>query len=312
VWHKAIYDHGAPLNFALNELFNLMLDGGISSVWGMKQLRTDWLEDPRQVASGIPQGITLAVKAEMPPDVKVIEQVVTGVVPPDAMAMYQTVNREFDGSVYTNDLKLGLYPTKQVKATEVIEASQSQAVTLDGITSDMEHGLIAPTLRKAYLTILQNADDLATREVVNAIGTRAALLLSRMSPAERFASLANGTSFKVHGLSATLARVRDFQKLMAMMQAVMQNPLLLQAFAKKFSPDKILTHMMKTLNINPDHVTLSEDEKAALQQNLQELPQWQMLTGNQGKGMAAQDTGEPGLPAEINQIHNPATGMGGP
>ncbi len=70
VWHKAIYDHASPLNFALNEMLNLILDGGISSVWGIKQLRQDWLEDPRQVANGVPQGITLSVKAEMPADMK--------------------------------------------------------------------------------------------------------------------------------------------------------------------------------------------------------------------------------------------------
>lgn len=197
--------------------------------------------------------------------------------------------------------------------TEVIEASQSQAVTLDGIASDIEQALIQPALRKAWLTILQNAEDLSTREVVHAVGLRTALVLSRMNPAERFATLANGCAFRVHGLSATLARVRDFQKLMAMMQAVTGNPLLLQAFAKRFSADKILTHMMKTLNINPEHIELNDEERAGLQQAIQELPMWQQLTGNTpAGGRAAQvEGGEPALPAEINQISNPLTGMGG-
>ena len=41
VWHKAMCDASVPLNFAMNELFNLMLDGGLASVWGIKQLRMD-------------------------------------------------------------------------------------------------------------------------------------------------------------------------------------------------------------------------------------------------------------------------------
>ena len=312
VWHKAIYDHGTPLNFAENELFNLMLDGGISSVWGIKQLRQEWLEDPRQVAGGIPQGITLSVKQEMPADQKVVEVVATGAVPAEALAMFQIVDRQFDGAVYTNDLKLGLFPPKQVKATEVVEASQSQAVTLDGIAADLEHGLIAPALRKAYLTILQNADDLSTEEVVHGIGMRNALMLSRMSPAERFAKLGYGCAFTVHGLSATLAKVRDFQKLMALMQAVMGNPILLQAFMKRFSPDKTITHIMKTLNINPEHIEMTDDEKATLAQRIQELPMWQQLTGNKPAGGNAEPGGgEPALPAEINQMSNPLTGMVG-
>ena len=313
VWHKAIYDHGAPLNFAENELFNLMLDGGISSVWGIKQLRADWLEDPRQVAGGIPQGITLQVKQEMPPDMKVLESVATGVLPPDSMGMFQVVDRQFDGAVYTNDLKLGLFPPKQVKATEVVEASQSAAVTLDGISADLEHALIAPTLRKAWLTILQNADDLSTQEVVHAIGLRATVMLSRLSPAERFAKLAQGCSFRVHGLSATLARVRDFQKLAALMQMTGSNPLLLQAFVRRFSGDKILTHMLKTLNINPEHIEQDPEEMAMQGQRNQQLMQL-MQMGIGAKGGAVQQAesgGEPALPAEINQQTNPLSGMVG-
>jgi len=37
--HRALFDQVTPLNFALNELANLIIDGGIASVWGVKQLR---------------------------------------------------------------------------------------------------------------------------------------------------------------------------------------------------------------------------------------------------------------------------------
>jgi hypothetical protein len=176
----------------------------------------------------------------------------------------------------------------------------------------MEYSLIAPTLRKAWLTILQNADDLSTEEVVRAIGLRSALLLARMKPAERFAALASGCSFQVHGLSATLSRVRDFQKTMAFLQAVMGNPILMQAFMKRFSPDKTITNLMKNLNINPEHLEMTEDERATLQQRVQELPMWQQFTGNRpAQGNAQPAGGEPALPAEINQASNPLTGMVG-
>ncbi|MFQ5895648.1 MAG: hypothetical protein ACE5JJ_07520, partial [Nitrospinota bacterium] len=209
------------------------------------------------------------------------------------------------------DLKLGLFPPKQVKATEVIEASQSQSITLDSIAADVEQKLIGPCLRKAFLTLLQNAENLSTPEVVAAAGSRAALLLARMPPEERFALFANGCSFKVHGISATLARVRDFQKLMALISAVSTNPVLLQAFFQRFSPPKILTHIMKTLNINPDHIEQDADERGALADRLRELPFFQQLTaaGGKPKGMAAEEAGEPELPAEINQMSNPLTGL---
>lgn len=325
VWHKALFDHAAQINFAMNEMFNLIIDGGISSVWGIKQLRVDDLEDPRVVTGGIPQGETLIVKSTLPHGQKVLETVSEGTVPTDAMLVLEMLSREFAAAALSNELKLGAFPAKQVKATEVVELSQSQAATLDSITADVERELIGKVLRKSWLTMLQNIDDVSSDKIINAIGIKATFRLSRMNPAERFAAFANTCSFKVHGLSAVLSKVRDFQKLMALLQAVSTNPILLQAFFKKYSPDKILSHLMKTLGVNPEQMERDEEELARLQQDIQELPAFQQLTGGGsgkgggsagaggggGAGLSAQNVGEPGLPAEINAIGNASSGLAG-
>jgi hypothetical protein len=316
VWHKALYDHASPLNLALNELFNLMLDGGLASVWGIKQARVSGMENPSQISGGIPQGITIAVKEDFPQGEKVVETVATGQVPQDALAMFNLADREFQSAALTNDLKLGMLPPRQVKATEVVESSQSQAVTLDGISTDIEQGIV-DVLTRAWLTMLQNTEDWATDEIISEVGPRVALMLSRMNPAQRFALLGQAAGFKVHGLSATLAKVRDFQKQMAFAQASFSNPFLAQAFVKRFSADKMLTSIMKSLNINPDNLQLTDEEKAALPQTLQQIPFFQqMLAGPQGQGGGAQTPGlsgvsgaEPQLPAEINQQGNAMTTM---
>ncbi|MGH7274675.1 MAG: hypothetical protein ACREIQ_09490, partial [Nitrospiria bacterium] len=298
----------------LNELFNLMLDGGLSSVWGIKQVRTGLLEDPKQIAGGIPQGISLAIKDETPQDMKVVETVSEGKVPQDAIAMYQIADKEFLAATLGNELRIGVLPPKQVKATEIIEAQQSSAITLDAMSADIEQELIAPTLRKAWMTLLQNADDLSSQDIVGSLGSRVALTLARMSPEERFANLVGGCSFRVHGLSATLSKVRDFQKMAALMQMAVSNPILFQAFAKRFSGDKILTHMMKSLNINPSHIEQNAEELANMQPRFQELTGLMQMMGGQGRGGALQQAesgGSSELPAEINQQVNPLTGMAG-
>lgn len=317
VWHKAVYDSASPLNFAMNEIFNLMLDGGIASVWGIKELNLDKLDDPRQVAGGIQQGDTLLVRGASTND-PALRQSVTGQVPRDAMAMLGALEKEFNQAAFTNELKLGNLPPKQVLATEVMEASQSQAVTVDAIASDLENGLIEPVLRKSFLNILQNADDLDSEEVVAAIGTKAALLLSRMAPAERYAALARRAQFKVNGLSETLSQVRQFQKFMALLQAVNANPMLLRAFMIRFSGNKALTTIMKYLNINPETIEKSEEELAKLGDEMQEtMALGNMMGGGRRGGNengggaegAAQGTGDPAMPAEISQEQNPMTGM---
>lgn len=315
VWHKALYDNAVMLNLAQNELFNLILDGGLASVWGIKQLRIDDLEDPRQVQDGIPQGETLVVKGTLPVGAKVLEQVTEGEVPTDAMAILEMLNREFAAAALSNELKMGSLPPKQVKATEVVELTQSQAITLDAIVGDIEKSLMR-LLRKAWLTILQNITDVAADRIIGAIGVRGAFALAKMSPAERFSTFNNVAEFKVHGLSSLMARVRDFQKTAALLQLVMTNPLLLQAFVKRYSGDRILAHVIKMLSINPEAWKRDEEELQRTDQDVAEmmgLAQNLGLTqgGQGGAGMAAEDAGEPGLPAEINQAGNPLSGLGG-
>lgn len=317
VWHRAVYDDATSLNRAINEMFNLILDGGLAAVWGIKQIRLGALEDPAQVSGGIPQGVTLAVKDEFPTGNKVIEQVTEGDVPTDAMAVFEMLTREFNQAAMTNDLKLGAFPGREVRATEVVEMSQSMSVTLDSLASDVEQSLIEPVLRKAWLVLMQHLDLADSETVAAAVGDEAALRLMRMGQAGRFAAFANEASFKVHGLSATLSRVKDFQKLMAFIQIIGSNPLALQAFTQRYSMDKVITLAVKMLNLNP-----LELEKDALEFLETEAQMSQAAQMSQMMGAGGQGGGGAGLvngagsaggsaPAEINQIGNPLSGMGG-
>lgn len=305
VWHKALADNGALLNLAENELFNLILDGGFASVWGTRQLRTDYLEDPKQVAEGIPQGMTLQIKAETPEGMKVLETVTTGEVPRDAMAVLASLDKEFLASMFTNELRVGFLPPKETKATEVVEASQSAAVTLDAIARDVEK-YIARVLRLFWLNLLQFADDLDADEIVAAIGPAAALALVRMSPAERYARYAGASEFRVFGISALLARAREFQKLAAVLSMAVANPVLLQVFMREYSPSKTFAAMLKMLNLDPDNLRITADEQATLGQRFKEMPFFQQMTGGMTGGKAAggvdaTQIGESNLPAEIAQ-----------
>lgn len=305
VWHKALYDQVVPLNLALNELFNLMLDGGISSVWGIKQLRMDFLEDPRQVSGGIPQGKTLSVKADMPEGMKVLENVTEGQVPQDAMAMFGVLDREVTASAMTNDIKQGNLPQRQVKATEIVETSQAHGVLLDSIVTKMERG-IAEALRKAWLTIMQNLDDVSANELQEHVSPKELLMLARMSPAERFAMFGPICKFKVHGLSSTLARARDFPKVMALLQVAQQNPLLAPVMMERMSGNKLWDFCIKMLNLNPQKFEMDEDEKQKVPGR---LALFQQMNAKSGENVVTEPTGEPGTPSEIHQNTMGSSGL---
>lgn len=303
VWHTAIYDSVVPLNFALNDLFNLMLDGGLASVWGIKQIRMDYLENPEEVTGGIPQGKTLAISEDAPEGAKVIEQVSEGQIPPDALNLFNIVDRELNNASLQNEIQRGLLPPSQTSATAVVESSQNQAALLDSITSDMEREL-EKLLKKAFLIVLQNMDDLNAVELQEHLTTKELFGLARMTPAERFASLGNGCTFKVFGLSATLTKGRDFQRLMAVLQTAQQNPLLLPVMLRRVSPDKLWARMMKMININPTDIEKSEED---LQNVVEDQAQAQSLLQGQG-GSPTGQTGEPGVQSEINQEQSQTSG----
>lgn len=268
VWHTALMDDAVALNLALNELHNLILDGGISAVWGINQLRRDWLERPDQVQDTIPYGTTLDIKAEVPPGAKVLEQVASGNVPQEALAVYQLVDREFQVAALTNDLKLGQLPPSSTKVGAIVEAQSGQASLIDGIVRDVEDRGIEPTLRKAWLCVLQYLPELPAAEAVAVLGEEAATILGNLTAPQRYALLGQGFQLRVNGLSAVLARARDFQKLVALMQAVSGNPLLLQAFVKRYSAGKIIARLFKALNIDPESIESSAEEQQALAQML--------------------------------------------
>jgi len=329
VWGKALFDDAVALNLAQNELFNLILDGGMAAVWGTKQIRLEDLEDPGQVAGGLKQGMTLAVKQTLPHNAKVVEVCATGDVPTDAMQIYEALDREYNGAVYTNELKLGSLPSKQVRATEVIESSNSQAITLDGLTADIERKVIDKTLYLAWMNVLQNADGFSDKMLTSVTNKAVANMIMRASPEERFALFGGRTQFRTFGLSATMAKALDFQKFMSMLQAVQLSPMLFQAFMTKFSPDRALTTIMTKLNINPDDLMMTPEEMDTAAQRMQQTVQLgQMMNGGNGPGpspgqgnggaSAPGATGAPpgappgggsSLPAAINQGVNPTTGL---
>lgn len=306
-FNKALYDQVVPLNHALNELYNLILDGGLASVWGIKELKTQYLEDPSQVTNGIPQGATLLLNENTPPGEGALNQVRGGVVPPDALNTYNLTDREFEVAALTSDMKQGLLPPKDVKATVAAIANEAQGVMLDSIVGDLERG-IGALIRKALLTLAQNMDEASLVRLARNMPNRTALDLLQMTQAERFVTFTRSTT-KVFGISATLQRARDFQRLLAILQLTSQNPLLMRAFLKQYSSDKLLQKAFKLLNLNPTDFERDPDEVAQFPDEIQDVMQLFGLTQSPRAGSAqgtfSSPSGEAGLQSDINQGAQP-------
>ena len=290
VWHKALFDAAVGLNLSMNELYSLMLDGGLASVWGTRTVRPGMLEDPRQITNGVPQGATLVIKDEAPGGMKVFEQVAQGTVPQEAMAMFQMASNEFLGATLLSDVQRGQMPPKDTTATATAQAVQASATFFDGVVRDLEDKLIEPVLWKGWCVLLQNADDVRAADVASAIGPDQAFRLARMTPAQRYATMAQGARFKVTGVSAVANKQQLFQKVNALLNTVNGSPLLQQAFYRTYSAEKVVTLMIRSLNIDPRTIELDDEEK---QQQMIATMIAQQGLGGPGGGTGAPTGGAP-------------------
>jgi hypothetical protein len=272
VWHRALMDAPTKHNIAMNEIYNLILDSGMMSTFGIKQLRTDWLEDIGQVSNGIYPGMTLEVNSNCPPGMKVVERVDTSSLSSESLSVYNLTNAEFQQSSLTNDLRMGILPARQVKATEVVEASQSITSVFTGVAKAIEQDYIQPVLRKAWMNIAQNIASMDSEELGAAIGREKAQQLQSMGPEELFAKTANNLSFKVFGVSRTLNKVKDFRKLTSLLQTISGSEVLVEEFIKKYDFGLLLEQIMKSLDINMDQIKLDEEAQALNQMQQEQAP----------------------------------------
>lgn len=311
VWHRALFDGPVEINLTLNELWSLMIDGAIGSVWGTRQLKTDALENPEEVSAGVPQGKTLQIKSGvLAPGEKVMEDVTNGAVPAEALAMFQALQSSFAEAAMTNELRLGNFTGRSVKATEVVEASQAIGSLLEGIAKNVERG-VGDILHLVWMTAIQHIELIDPYTLIESLGPGPALFLMRTPPEARKEMFSSPISFRVSGMSALIGRTKDFQKMMALLQGIGANPLLLMAFFKTYAPESILAHLIKSLNIDPEQIKRDEESLMGVPMELAQLEAFtRVMQPKAGmEPQSASTVGESSLPAEINQMTNPLTGI---
>lgn len=295
VWHKALMDAPTRHNIALNELYNLMVDAGMMATYGIKQYRPDWAANDEAFSEGFYPGMTVEASAACPPGGKVLERVDTASMSQESLAMFNLMSGEFNSSALTNDLRMGVMPTRAVKATEVVEASQSITSVFSGIAKVTEETFIEPIITKGWKVTLQHMNDLSTPELQSLLGVDRALALDALSPEERFAESIGKHQFRVFGVSRTLSKMKDFRKLTAFLQTISGSPVLIQEFMQKYDMGRLMDQIMRSLDINASLLQVTDEERQAQQARMQQAV---MLAQGNNQGGRSQD----GMTADQSQI----------
>jgi len=250
VWHIAPMDAPTAAARAMIEMYNLMVDAGMMQVHGISQIRKDALDNPAQVQNGIQPGVALAVNSMLPIGGKVLEPLVSVQIPPDAFNIFQIQGQEFNSAALTSDARAGMTAVANQKATAIVEASQTIASVSQGIAQNYEARQILKELELAWMTTAQNWKQISREEFVSLFGPQRGEELSQLSAEDVFTSTVNGIKFRVYGISMTLAKSQDYQKLTTLLQTIASSPQLMEEFLKKYDLGKTLGEIMTALDID--------------------------------------------------------------
>lgn len=256
VWHKALMDAPTCHNRALIEMYNLVVDAAMKEVHAVSQVRKDALDNPAQVANGIKPGSALMVNSMLPVGGKVMEPLTAVTIPSEAFNVFNIMAQEFNASALTNDLRQGVMPFRAVKATEVVEASQTITSVFQGMAKNWEGRQSAQELELAWMTTAQNWDQIDKEVFIGLFGPERGEELRQMSPQDVFAATVGSVKFRVFGITMTLSKAEDFRKLTTLLQTISASPALLEEYVKKYDLGKTLGEIMTALNINKDKLEI--------------------------------------------------------
>lgn len=260
VWPMALMDAAVKHNHTMIEMLNLILDAAFKKVHAPMQIRVQDLANPEQVADGIKPGAALKVKSSLPVGGKVMEPLETVDVPNDALNVLNLVQQEYNSSALTTDLRSGVLPDRAVKATEVVEQSQTITSVFQGLSKNIEQNQIVKELERAWMLIAQNLDMISKDELIAIFGVERGTELSQLDPQDVFVQTVNGFKFEVFGITQTLAKAQDFRKLTTMLQTISSSELLIEEFIQKYDMGKLLGEIMESLNIDTHKIELEEQE----------------------------------------------------
>ena len=250
--HKALADHAVPVARSMNELDNLMLDGAIAEVWGIRQFRPDLLENAEECDDGIPQGFTGKMKEGSQPNEKFLERVDDGAVPQLAIEMQRQKSSQFQTATALPETAQGNLPPRQVKATEIAQTSAASQGFFAGAAGFLDKNFVCPIIELSWMTLWQYVDDFMEPEVAQIIGPERALVLQHMSAAERFVMMATAVRFDVKGLRELAQSQEFFSRLTTFLQSLGVNPALMMAFDSKYDVVPYLEDMMKAMRLAPE------------------------------------------------------------
>lgn len=296
---KAILDAGTLINQAEDELMSLITAGAIKAAhnvtWGYESA----FKDRRQASGGLRDGSHIVIDDAFPHGADPMGVLKTGSVPQEAFEMYQSLDRVFAENVISNSIDLsGNLPGKQVRSTELVQASGAISDVFSSMASDLGDEVIEPLAEECLYEIIQHIDEMDEDEVRSCFEDRQDLAeqFLKMTPKQRFEQVAGMFRFRGKDFSSIIANQAKAQAMINLLSTLNANPQTQQIVETDLSVAKLVKQIVKGLGLDMEELAPSPEEQDMIKQKQlireQALAQAQ-LESQQGGGASPQGSANP-------------------
>lgn len=256
VYGKSYMENWAPVARAFVEMTNLIMDGAFMAAMKAFAAIPEMLEDPSELDEGI-HANKLFLLEEGADVNNFIKEIELGSVDAGAITVWQALKAEMrDGGMFS-EISLGQIPPKgDITATEINQSSQSSSSIIRSIAEVIEERHLEPILHLVWTTGLQHMSE-NDPELKQELGEEAFQMIfgMRKELAEKH------MTFVVRGISKVIEQAQQLQSLMAVLQIVSANELLLREFLAKYSIGRVLQSMLRLMHIDTKSLEPTERDK---------------------------------------------------
>jgi hypothetical protein len=300
----ALLKWGTDMNKAEDELMSASVDAAMRAAFNLIIVKEDGLANPEQASGGFEYGDTILQNSTLSPGDDVVKSVSMGTLPGEVFQVMGEIQRSNPENMLMDQMNMsGALGGKNTLATERVQAQQVISGVFESIGMDLEDIFVEKLAKEIFCEILQHAKYLDDEDLYYIFaGDEEKMRAFRdYTPKELFEAYGNAFRFKGKGIRSLVVNNKSSQSLIMLYGTLASNPVLMQNVKLDFSPNKILSKILKGFNLDPDELkaTPAEQQMEILKQ--QAMEQQMRLAELQGQ----QPPGAPGQQAAPQPDQNP-------
>lgn len=270
------------------------------------EVNPDCLDDPTLLENGIAPNQTVFRSDMAPPGEKAITAIEMGrPLTSDIVRLASEAKRNAQEAGAQSDLSLGQTAKGETTATEASLSSQGQNALTGSVSMDIDLSFLGPLVELVYYTGIQHVDEgQGSRFLGNGIWYALTAPQRDMLKARREEFRARPIQVRAKGLTKAVERRNRLRGVLGALNVIGGNPLLVQAFIKKYSLDALIALILEDFGVPVTRIELSEEERF-LQEEKRRQEEAQRKAAEALGGQGAGAPGGPALPQTSQNQNGP-------